>query len=179
MLVSKYIYTLDYIQHTIMSQIDELIAIIKTLGKDVASLNKEVASLRKEVSDMHESNDKAAESAEAVFRALSSKIDNQHNLSVESAAAISQAQATAAPSRTAKLTPSVFFKKLVSGNIDAYIDKLYTKEDIDAIAADESVAKCKTEAQRNTRVIALLYTKCVKTNKDYAKALNDIIAEQS
>lgn len=160
-----------------MSQIDELMTIIKTLAKDVAVLNKHVASLEKQVVSLNESNIKAAETTEASYRALSSRIDNHYNLSTESEAAISQA--SAAPSRTAKLTPSVFFKKLVSGNIDAYIDKLYTKEDIDTITADESVAKCKTEAQRNTRVIALLYTKCVKTNKDYVKALNDIIAEQS
>ncbi len=151
----------------------DLVKQVKELTKANMDLNDKVELLSSQVVKLNETNERVGVETNASYRALSERFDQSFNLERSSAESIQATQATSA--RATKITPSSFFKNLVKGKIDEYVDKLYSSDDVAAVSSDERVAKLKSEAQKNTRIVSLLYTEYVKPNKDRMKVLDGII----
>lgn len=154
----------------------DLLKQVKELTKANMDLNDKVGLLSSQVEKLNESNKLVGEETNASYRAISERLDQSFNLERSSAESIQATQATSA--RATKITPSSFFKNLVKGKVDEYVDKLYSSDDVAAVSNDERVSKLKSDAQKNTRIVSLLYTEYVKPNKSRMKVLEDFIANE-
>lgn len=132
----------------------EIIELIKTLTKDVAELK--VA-----INDIREENTMAGKGAEKMYATLSTKLDMFATLSAESRNIIKQ---TDAASKDRKLTKPAFFKKIFIEHRDDHLNILYSKEDIEAAAADKDVEAKKKDADKITKIASILYTKHIKAD---------------
>ena len=81
------------------------------------------------------------------------------------------AKSTSKPKRT--MITSTFFKQELKSDMNKYIDILYTKDDIDNLKKDPEVLKKKTESDKNTKLISLIYMNIIKPNPQLLKKLEE------
>jgi len=81
------------------------------------------------------------------------------------------AKSTSKPKRT--IITSTFFKQELKSDMNKYIDVLYTKDDIDNLKKDPEVLKKKSESDKNTKLISLIYMNIIKPNPQLLKKLEE------
>jgi len=111
---------------------------------------------------------KYTESIIMINTTLVQEIANQINTKIDILCNLDNANNNAGAKAPAKknkaLTKSAFFKDKLKNNMDEFIDDLYTKEEIDALYNNDEVKIKKTDLQKKTKIIDILYLNITKND---------------
>lgn len=123
----------------------EILALVKALGENIKDMKVAMDALRNE-------NTTAANGAEIMFKTLNSKFDMFKNLESEARQALK-------PTAPTRMSRPQFFKKIFLDEVerDAYMNILYTQEEIDEASNHEDVKSKKKDADRISKIAAILY----------------------
>jgi hypothetical protein len=151
------------------SQFDKLMNKLDDLTKRITKLEKENSKFKDEIKDIIILEN-------SLMTEIGNKIETKLDLFGNMEFNNNTKQVTKA---NKKVTPLVFLKQELKEDLNKFIDILYTIEDIENLKEKKEVKSKKTEVDKTTKIISLLYSEVIKKNEDALGKLKELLNEYS
>jgi len=147
------------------NQFEQLMNKFEELNKRITKLEKENIKFKEEIKDIIVlENSLMTEIGNKIETKLDLFGNMEFNNNVKQASKVSK-----------KMTPLLFLKQELKDNINKYDNILYTVEDIENLKEKKEVKSKKTELDKNTKIISLLYSDIIKKNDNALNKLKELL----